>query len=226
LLTGGTGDDQLTGGVGNDQADGGSDSDTITGGAGSDKLAGGNGDDDLDGGAGSNRLTGGDGADAFAIGTGGKEIMLDRTPGVDRQYHPVPWENVPQKYHDMFAATFPNSEPVAYRTNDDQTFTMLYRFNGDNVIYHAYFSYQGTDPFANLESVELVTYEVAPTNLPPATEAVFRQQYPDAQIKEVIADHGTNGKFGMIRFKTDDQSDSQWVNVDWIDPNDNGGGGN
>ncbi len=216
-LSGGSGDDQLDGSAGNDSIDGGSDSDSIVGGAGNDKMNGGSGDDDLNGGAGNDSLTGGAGSDAFANGTGGKDKELDKTTGVDRDYKPFSINQLPQKYRDMFNKTFPNSIPVGVRINDDATWSMLYKFNGDNNVYHAYFTYDGNgNPFQNLDTTNLVKYEVAPTNLPPNTLANFRQQYPDAVIKEVFADHDGNSKFAMIRIKIND-TDSQWVRADWLD---------
>ncbi|MDB5171566.1 MAG: hem peroxidase [Phycisphaerales bacterium] len=221
-LDGGSGDDVLDGGAGNDSLTGGADSDTLLGGAGSDKLAGNGGDDDLNGGAGRNLETGGLGADAFALNTGGKNTIADATAGLDHTYKAFPVNRIPPTYVTLFHSTFPNSVPLGYRINDDSSFTMLYRYNGDNTQYHAFFTYPaGTkDPFADFTKINLIKYEVAPDNIPPNTLADFRSKYPDGDIKEAYADHDANGKFAMIRIKIGTQ-DSEWIRQDWLD--DDGG---
>lgn len=214
-LFGGGGDDTLDGGVGVDKLTGGADNDSVIGGAGNDRLFGGAGDDDLNGGTGSDKLTGGSGADAFALNTGGHESLLDKS-SIDHGYRAFPFNSLPQHYKDLFHATFPNSTALGYRLNDDQTFTMLYRFDADNSIYHGYFIYEGTDPFANLDSVSLTSYEVAPQNLPAANQAELEQMYPGAVVKDVMAYHVGQDKHGLIRFKVGD-GDYQTIDLEWGD---------
>jgi hypothetical protein len=216
LLSGGTGDDAVVGDDGADTLTGGSDSDNLDGGSGADSISGGRGDDDLDGGFGADNLTGGTGADGFATDEVSTDTITDKTNGTDTVYTPFSLDQIPQHYQDLFHTTFPNSDPTSVRINDDQTFEMLYKFNGDGNTYHALFTFQGSDPFANIESVSLLKYEVAPTNIPPNTFKAFMDQYPNAVIKEVIVDHLGQEKFATIRIKLGD-SETMWVHADWLD---------
>jgi hypothetical protein len=102
------------------------------------------------------------------------------------------------------------------RVNNDHTFAMLYRYEGDGTVYRAWFTFTGNHPFANFDGVDLVKYEVAPTNLPPNTSAAFKNDHPNAVVKAVIADHDGNGKFAMIRY-TENGGESKWAKADWLD---------
>ena len=218
-LLGNTGDDHIDGGAGDDTISGGNDFDTLVGGNGDDSIAGGRGDDDIDGGADSDNLPGGGGSDGFASDDTSTDTVTDKTDGADHAYTPVTIDFVPQRYRDLFNATFPNSIPLGVRVNDDQTFDLLYKYQGDGSTYVAHFTFTGEHPFDDFEGVNLVSYEVAPDNLPPLTRGQFEADHPGAIIKEVIADHGDNGKFARIRIKEGD-SNSKWVTEDWLDNND------
>ncbi|HYO08182.1 MAG TPA: calcium-binding protein [Tepidisphaeraceae bacterium] len=227
-LDGGNGDDVLTGGAGDDFADGNAGDDALNGnggfdhlvgGAGDDALGGGRGDDQLDGGAGSDALSGGAGQDDFASEDATApgavlDLVADQTAGEDRLYVPVDLSYVPETYRQAFVDTFPDSEPVGVRVNDDHTFTMLYRYNGDGAVYHARFTFTGSHPFEESETVELDSYEVAPGNLPSATVAAFLSEHPGAVVKAVVADHGDEGKFALIRYSIG-TGESQWAKVEW-----------
>lgn len=214
-LAGGAGDDHLGGGEGADLIAGGADFDELAGGEGTDSLAGGRGDDDLDGGAGDDHLTGGGGGDAFATDESADDSILDKTSGADREYTPIGMDFIPAEYHEIFGLTFPNSTPIGVRVNDDNTFVLQFRYEGDGTVYRAWFSFTGEEPFADYDGVELVTYEVPPANIPTQTLADFRAQYPDAVIKEAVADHDEQGKFARIRIQ-DGQSETRWVRFGWI----------
>ncbi|HEX8522657.1 MAG TPA: calcium-binding protein [Tepidisphaeraceae bacterium] len=215
IASGGTGDDVITGDAGLDWITGGSDSDDLSGGLGADTILGGRGDDELDGGASADSLTGGTGADAFAGDSVSTDTIVDKTSGSDRVYTPFSLEQIPQHYRDLFNATFHNSVPLGVQVNDDQTFTMLYQYNGDGSTYHAYFTYTGNDPFANLDGVELVKYELPVANIPPEMLLHMQKAWGNANIKEVYADHDEQGKFAMFRIKQGDQ-ESQWVYLSWM----------
>ena len=216
VITGNGGDDHVSGDAGDDLIIGGADSDEMFGGFGEDSISGGRGEDDIDGGIGADEITGGGGDDAFAKDETETDNLTDKTDGADREYTPVSMDFVPKEYHDLFIATFPHSEPIGVRINDDQTFVMLYRYNGDGSTYHAYFTFTGDSPFDDLDGVDLITYEVAPANLPPLTNAHFREQYPDAIVKEVFADRDEHGKFARIRIQ-DGSGDTHWIVTDWLD---------
>jgi hypothetical protein len=216
VVSGGTGDDIAVGDDGADTLGGGSDSDQLDGGSGADSISGGRGDDDLDGGLGADNLTGGTGADGFAKDSVSIDVITDKTSGTDHVYSPFSIDSLPPEYQEKFNTTFRNSSPLGVLINDDQTFVMIYRYNPDGLTYHAFFTFTGTNPFENLDSVELSKYEVAPGNVSPLTLAAFREAHPEGIIKEVFVEHGEMGKFAMIRLKTGDQ-DSLWIHADWLD---------
>lgn len=220
-VIGGLGDDYVDAGAGNDSVNGGADYDSIMGGSGDDDLSGGKGDDDIDGQTGVDSSTGGAGDDAFAYNDNADDQLVDKTDGSDRVYSPVTMDFIPEEYHHIFGLTFPNSEPVGVRVNDDHSFVLLYRFNGDGSVYHAYFTYQGEQPFDTqmIDGVDLVSYEVAPVNLPPLTRAEFETNHPDVVIKDVFADHDGGHKFAMIRYVTAG-GESKVVRQDWLGIND------
>ena len=215
-IVGAGGDDWIFGGGGDDLLIGGADNDHLYGGFGDDSVGGGRGDDDIDGQQGQDELAGGGGRDAFKSDELEVDRLVDKTDGIDHGYTNVTLDFVPEQYQDLFKATFPNSDPVGVRVNDDHTFVMLYRYNGDSSMYRAWFTYTGDSPWSNLDGVDLVTYEVAPANLPPLTRASFQEQYPSATVKEVVADHNGDSKFALIRIKEGDR-DSRWVRVEWLD---------
>jgi hypothetical protein len=109
--------------------------------------------------------------------------------------------------------------PVGVRVNDDQTFVMLYRYNGDGTVYHAYFTFTGAHPFEDTgvhNGVDLVSYEVAPSNLPPETRAAFENDHPDVVIKDVFADHDGQSKFALIRY-VNGSGESKVAKIDWME---------
>jgi hypothetical protein len=218
LVSGGFGDDYIDGGTDADLLIGGSDFDTLLGGTGDDGIAGGKGDDDIDGGFGDDALAGGGGDDVFARDdAGNSDLIADKTDGSDREYTPVTLDFVPEQYRNLFNDTFPNSDPVGVRVNDDHSFVLLYRYNGDGTVYHAWFKFMGDHPFDNFDGVSLSSYEVAPANLPPITRAAFFEAHPNAIIKEVIAEHVGAAKYAVIRIMENGAGESKWVAADWLD---------
>ena len=218
----GNGDDYVDAGAGDDSVSGGADYDSIIGGAGNDHLSGGKGEDDLDGGTGADSLTGGAGDDSFAYSDNAHDYITDKTTNADRVYTPVGLDFVPQGLQTLFAETFPNSVPTGVRVNNDHTFVLLYTYNGDGSVYHAYFTFTGTHPFSDTDAsthygVDLVTYEVAPQNTPADTEAQFHTDHPDAVvIKSVYADRDGDSKFAVIRY-TDSTGQIKTADEPWLD---------
>jgi hypothetical protein len=216
-VLGGYGDDYADAGAGDDFVSGGEDYDSIIGGNGDDDLTGNRGDDDLDGGIGADTITGGAGDDASAQNDDVGDTFIDRTDGSDRVYTRVGMEFIPQQYIDLFNATFPNSIPLGIRINDDQTFVMLYRYNGDGTTYRAYFTFTGDSPFDNFDGIELVSYEVAPQNLPPLTKAAFQETHGSAVVKEVFADRDEQGgKTAVIRYLAGN-GQTRVTTITWLD---------
>jgi hypothetical protein len=96
---------------------------------------------------------------------------------------------------------------------------MLYTYNGDGTVYHAYFTFTGDHPFGDEgahDGVDLISYDVAPDNLPPETRTAFENEHPDVVIKEVFADHDGDSKFAVIRY-INGKGESKVAKLDWME---------
>ena len=215
-LVGNSGDDHLDGAAGDDVITGGGGFDSLVGGIGDDSLNGGRGDDDLDGGAGTNDLAGGAGSDGFAHNDDATDLLDDDTTGDDHVYTLVTMDSVPEQFQTLFQQNFPQSLPTAVRVNDDHTFDLLYQYNPTGETYAAHFSFASNLPFQNVQEVELVSYEVAPSALPDQTAGAFAAEHPDAAIKQVMAVHKGQTKYAEIRYQ-EGNHEPQWAEVEWMD---------